>query len=109
MLALYFWVLIVSNRAVLHRVTTITCSIEKILAAKKLLQPPTTLVPKVAGNQQLSKHVCHDMGISFSFAWMFGTRLNPRFYSGESKNEFTGPNFIEALCDVQLVESDVSI
>ena len=49
-------------------VTTITRSVEKILAAKKMLQPPTTLVPKFAGIQQLSNHVCHDVGISYSFA-----------------------------------------
>ena len=39
---------------------------------------------------------------------LFRTRLNPRFYSGES-NEFTGPNFTEVLRDLQLVESDVSV
>ena len=49
-------------------VTTITRSVEKILAGKKMLQPPTTLVPKFTGNQQLSNHVCHDIGISYSFA-----------------------------------------
>ena len=32
-------------------VTTITRSVEKILAAKKMLQPPTTLLPKFAGNE----------------------------------------------------------
>ena len=37
-----------------------------------------------------------------------GTQLNPRFYSGQS-NEFTGPNFTEALRDVQLVECNVSV
>ena len=49
-------------------VTTITRSVEKILAATKMLQPPTTLVPKFEGIQQLSNHVCHDVGISYSFA-----------------------------------------
>ena len=49
-------------------VTTITRSVEKILAANKMLKPPTTLVPKFAGIQQLFKHVCHDVGISYSFA-----------------------------------------
>ena len=48
-------------------VTTITRSVEKILAAKQMLQPPTTLVPKFTGNQQLSNHVCHEIGISYSF------------------------------------------
>ena len=43
-------------------VTTTTRSVEKILAAKKVLQPPTTLVPKIAGIQQLSNNVCHDVG-----------------------------------------------
>ena len=42
-------------------------ALKKILAAKKMLQPPTTLVPKFAGIQQLSNHVCHDVGISYRF------------------------------------------
>ena len=42
--------------------------VEKILAAKKVLLTPITLVPKFPGIPQLSNHVCHDVGISYSFA-----------------------------------------
>ena len=46
------------------KVTTIARSVEKILAVKQMLNPPTTLVPKFAGNQQVSNHVCPDIGVS---------------------------------------------
>ena len=49
-------------------VTAITRSVEKILVTQKMLQPPPTLVPNFPGNEQLSNHVCHDIGISYSFA-----------------------------------------
>ena len=40
--------------------------------------------------------------------YMFENLIKTRVYSGES-NEFTGSNISEALCDVQLEESDVSV
>ena len=44
----------------------------------------------------------------YSVPYMFENLIKTRVYSGES-NEFTGSNISEALCDVQLEESDVSV
>ena len=49
-------------------VTTVSQSVEKILAVKLMLQTPMTLVPKFAGHQQLSNHVCYDIGLIHIFA-----------------------------------------
>ena len=62
--------------------TTVTRNVEKILAAKQMLQPPTTLVPKFTWNQQLSNHVCHEIGISYSFASNQG--FSPIFFPQNS-------------------------
>ena len=49
-------------------VTSVSQSVDKTLALKLMLQTPITLVPKLACHQQLSNHVCHDIGTSYSFA-----------------------------------------
>ena len=49
-------------------VNILSHGVEKILVTKIMLKPPTTLVPKFARIEQLSNHVCHDIGISYSFA-----------------------------------------
>jgi len=45
-------------------VNILSHGVEKILVTKIMLKPPTTLVPKFAGIEQLSNHVCHDIVIS---------------------------------------------